>query len=109
MYLLDGPINTTATGPDVVAEGSSVTFNCSSVSRPQSQYSWYFNGSKVAVGSVYVTAALPRNHSGQYTCMAFNNITGISSSASVQLTVLGKLFNSVLHLTETSKCVCSKA
>ncbi|XP_067259855.1 carcinoembryonic antigen-related cell adhesion molecule 1 isoform X1 [Chanodichthys erythropterus] len=93
-----GPINTTATGPDVVAEGSSVTFNCSSVSRPLSQYSWYFNGSMVAVGSVYVTAALPRNHSGQYTCMAFNNITGISSSASVHLTVLAPVSNVMVDM-----------
>ncbi|KAK7147559.1 hypothetical protein R3I94_010168 [Phoxinus phoxinus] len=83
-----GPINTTASGPDVAKVGSAVTFNCSSVSYPQSQYSWYFSGSKVAEGPVYVTAALRKNNSGQYTCMAFNSITGLSSNSSVHLTVL---------------------
>ncbi|XP_043117033.1 carcinoembryonic antigen-related cell adhesion molecule 1 isoform X2 [Puntigrus tetrazona] len=82
-----GPYNTTATGPEVAAVGSSVTFNCSSISRPQSQYSWYFSGSKVADGPVYVTAPLSEYASGLYTCMAFNHITGRSSNASLTLTV----------------------
>ncbi|XP_052002360.1 carcinoembryonic antigen-related cell adhesion molecule 1 isoform X3 [Xyrauchen texanus] len=82
-----GPWNTTITGPAVVAAGSSVTFRCSADSRPQSQFSWYFNGSKVADDSVYVTGALSPNNSGPYTCMAFNNITGSSSNASVKLTI----------------------
>ncbi|KAK7157559.1 hypothetical protein R3I93_008910 [Phoxinus phoxinus] len=83
-----GPINTIASGPGVAKAGSAVTFNCSSVSYPQSQYSWYFSGSKVAEDSMYVTAALRKNDSGQYTCMAFNSITGLSSNSSVHLTVL---------------------
>uniref|UniRef100_A0A673L482 Ig-like domain-containing protein n=1 Tax=Sinocyclocheilus rhinocerous TaxID=307959 RepID=A0A673L482_9TELE len=86
----------------------SVTFSCSSVSRPQSQYSWYFIGLNVKNGSMYVTAPLSKTDSGEYTCMAFNNITGRSSSASGTLAVFGKSFNSVLCLTETSKCICSK-
>ncbi|XP_067304999.1 carcinoembryonic antigen-related cell adhesion molecule 1 isoform X2 [Pseudorasbora parva] len=93
-----GPINTTASGPDVAVVGSNVTFSCSSVSRPQSQYSWYFSGSKVAEGSVYRTAALTRNHSGQYTCTAFNNITGISSNAAVNLTVLAPVSNVMVNM-----------
>ncbi|CAM4699552.1 unnamed protein product [Leuciscus chuanchicus] len=93
-----GPINTTASGPDVVKVGSNVTFSCSSVSRPQSQYSWYFSGSKVADSSVYVTAALRQNDSGNYTCMAYNNITGIRSNASVQLTVLAPVTNVMVNM-----------
>ncbi|XP_077065978.1 carcinoembryonic antigen-related cell adhesion molecule 1 [Siphateles boraxobius] len=93
-----GPINTTASGPNVAKVGSNVTFSCSSVSRPQSQYSWYFSDSKVADEPVYVTAALRQNNSGQYTCMAFNNITGISSNASVQLTVLAPVTNVMVNM-----------
>ncbi|XDV40081.1 hypothetical protein PO909_009230 [Leuciscus waleckii] len=93
-----GPINTKASGPDVVKVGSNVTFSCSSVSRPQSQYSWYFSGSKVADSSVYVTAALRQNDSGNYTCMAYNNITGIRSNASVQLTVLAPVTNVMVNM-----------
>ncbi|XP_059423650.1 carcinoembryonic antigen-related cell adhesion molecule 1 isoform X1 [Carassius carassius] len=84
---LDGPNNTAASGPHIAEVGSSVTFSCSSVSRPQSQYSWYFNGLSVKNGSVYVTAPLSKTGSGEYTCMAFNSITGRSSSSSVTLAV----------------------
>lgn len=108
MYLLDGPNNTAASGPHIAEVGSSVTFSCSSVSRPESQYSWYFSGLNVKNGSVYVTAPLSKTDSGEYTCMAFNNITGRNSSDSVALAVYGESFNSVLCLTETSKCICSK-
>ncbi|XP_059423651.1 carcinoembryonic antigen-related cell adhesion molecule 1 isoform X2 [Carassius carassius] len=82
-----GPNNTAASGPHIAEVGSSVTFSCSSVSRPQSQYSWYFNGLSVKNGSVYVTAPLSKTGSGEYTCMAFNSITGRSSSSSVTLAV----------------------
>ncbi|XP_051574400.1 carcinoembryonic antigen-related cell adhesion molecule 1 [Myxocyprinus asiaticus] len=83
-----GPTNTTASGPNVAAEGFNVTLRCSADSRPQSQFSWYFNGSKVADGSMYKTGALSPNNSGQYTCMAFNDITGRSRNASLKLTVI---------------------
>ncbi|XP_052474649.1 carcinoembryonic antigen-related cell adhesion molecule 5 isoform X4 [Carassius gibelio] len=82
-----GPYNTTASGSNVAAVGSNVTFNCSSDSRPQSQYSWYFNDLNVNNGSVYVTTPLSKNDSGQYTCMAFNSITERSGVATVTLTV----------------------
>ncbi|XP_051722135.1 LOW QUALITY PROTEIN: carcinoembryonic antigen-related cell adhesion molecule 1 [Ctenopharyngodon idella] len=82
-----GPWNITISGPTIGAVGQNVTFNCSANSYPTSQYSWFHNGSMVGDGSVYVTAALSLTNSGQYTCMAFNHITGSSSNASVQLTL----------------------
>ncbi|XP_051576743.1 carcinoembryonic antigen-related cell adhesion molecule 5-like [Myxocyprinus asiaticus] len=82
-----GPWNTSISGPAIGAAGSNVTFSCSAISHPQSQFSWFFNSSKVAEGSVHVTGVLSLNNAGQYTCMAFNNITGSSSNASVQLTI----------------------
>ncbi|KAL0172362.1 hypothetical protein M9458_032673, partial [Cirrhinus mrigala] len=55
------------------------------------QYSWFYNNSEVGYGPVYEKAALSLTNSGQYTCKAFNNITGISRTASLELTVIGKL------------------
>nr|XP_055065809.1 carcinoembryonic antigen-related cell adhesion molecule 1 [Misgurnus anguillicaudatus] len=83
-----GPRNVAISGPDVSAVGSIVTFNCSADSQPQSQYSWYFNGLKVDNRSVYTTGALSVSNSGRYICMAYNNITGQSSNASKDLTVI---------------------
>ncbi|XP_042596519.1 carcinoembryonic antigen-related cell adhesion molecule 5-like isoform X2 [Cyprinus carpio] len=83
-----GPWNTEVAGPRMAEMGSNVTFRCSAVSRPHSQYSWFYNNLKVGDGPVFVKAALSLTSSGQYTCMAFNNITGGSSSASLELTVI---------------------
>ncbi|XP_016319531.1 carcinoembryonic antigen-related cell adhesion molecule 5-like isoform X1 [Sinocyclocheilus anshuiensis] len=93
-----GPNNTAASGSKVAAVGSSATFSCSSDSRPQSQYSWYFSGLKVKNGSVYVTTPLSKNDSGQYTCMAFNSITGRSSNASVTLTVYAPVIGVMVNM-----------
>ncbi|XP_073667727.1 carcinoembryonic antigen-related cell adhesion molecule 1 isoform X2 [Paramisgurnus dabryanus] len=83
-----GPRNVAISGPDVSGVGSIVTFNCSADSQPQSQYSWYFNGVKVDNRSVYTTGALTVSNTGRYICMAYNNITGQSSNASKDLTVI---------------------
>ncbi|XP_026084499.1 carcinoembryonic antigen-related cell adhesion molecule 5-like isoform X1 [Carassius auratus] len=93
-----GPKNTTASGSNIAAVGSSVTFNCSSDSRPQSQYSWYFNNLNVNNGSVYVTTPLSKNDSGQYNCMAFNSITGRSGFASVTLTVYAPVSDVMVNM-----------
>ncbi|KAF4103334.1 hypothetical protein G5714_016217 [Onychostoma macrolepis] len=83
-----GPWNTTVVGPSIAETGSNVTFNCSAISRPRSQYSWFYNNSKVGDGPVYVKADLSLANSGHYTCTASNNITSSSSSASLELTVI---------------------
>ncbi|XP_056619313.1 carcinoembryonic antigen-related cell adhesion molecule 1 [Triplophysa dalaica] len=83
-----GPRNVSISGPSVTAVGTSVTLNCSSDSYPQSHYSWYFNGSRVWDRSVYITGALLVNNRGQYTCSAMNNITGQTSNASMEITVI---------------------
>ncbi|XP_029593002.1 carcinoembryonic antigen-related cell adhesion molecule 1-like [Salmo trutta] len=68
--------------------GHIVTFNCSASSQPPSQFSWFFNGSQVATGSVYETGPLTLASHGEYTCVAFNNITVRNSTASKMLTVV---------------------
>ncbi|MCJ8728841.1 hypothetical protein PDJAM_G00009110 [Pangasius djambal] len=83
-----GPWSTRISGPVRAEVGSNVTLNCSASSQPASQYSWFFQGSKVAEGSVYHADSLLLNSSGEYTCLAHNNITGINSSATWNLTVI---------------------
>ncbi|XP_045064554.1 hemicentin-1 isoform X2 [Coregonus clupeaformis] len=83
-----GPERPVITSPDIVMTGHSVTFNCSASSQPLSQFSWFFNGSQVATGSVYKTSPLTLASLGEYTCVAFNNITGRNSTVSKMLTVI---------------------
>nr|XP_046170530.1 carcinoembryonic antigen-related cell adhesion molecule 6-like isoform X3 [Oncorhynchus gorbuscha] len=57
---------------------------------PPSQFSWFFNGSQVVTGSVYETGPLTLASHGDYTCVAFNNITGRNSTVSKMLTIIGE-------------------
>uniref|UniRef100_A0A8C8F4J9 Ig-like domain-containing protein n=1 Tax=Oncorhynchus tshawytscha TaxID=74940 RepID=A0A8C8F4J9_ONCTS len=83
-----GPEMPIITGPALGETGHSVTFNCSASSQPLSQFSWFFNGSQVATGSVYETGPLTLASHGEYTCVAFNNITCRNSTVSNMLTVV---------------------
>nr|XP_029535033.1 hemicentin-1-like isoform X2 [Oncorhynchus nerka] len=83
-----GPERPAVTSPDIAMTGHIVTFNCSASSQPPSQFSWIFNDSQVAVGSVYETGPLTLANNGEYTCVAFNNITGRNSTVSKMLTII---------------------
>uniref|UniRef100_A0A8C7ITP3 Ig-like domain-containing protein n=1 Tax=Oncorhynchus kisutch TaxID=8019 RepID=A0A8C7ITP3_ONCKI len=83
-----GPELPIITGPALGETGHSVTFNCSASSQPLSQFSWFFNGSQVATGSVYETGPLTLACHGEYTCVAFNNITCRNSTVSKMLTIV---------------------
>ncbi|XP_053349996.1 carcinoembryonic antigen-related cell adhesion molecule 1 [Clarias gariepinus] len=83
-----GPWSPAISGPAIAEVGSNVTLNCSAFSQPASQYSWFFQGSRVAEGAVYQAYSLSLNSSGEYVCLAQNNITGGNSSATWNLTVI---------------------
>ncbi|XP_042160881.1 LOW QUALITY PROTEIN: hemicentin-1-like [Oncorhynchus tshawytscha] len=83
-----GPERPAITSPDIAMRGHIVTFNCSASSQPPSQFSWFFNGSQMAAGSVYETGPLTLANHGEYTCVAFNNITGRNSTVSKMLTII---------------------
>uniref|UniRef100_A0AAZ3PUV7 Ig-like domain-containing protein n=1 Tax=Oncorhynchus tshawytscha TaxID=74940 RepID=A0AAZ3PUV7_ONCTS len=85
-----GPEMPIITGPALGETGHSVTFNCSASSQPLSQFSWFFNGSQVATGSKYDTGPLTLASHGEYTCVAFNNITVRNSTVSKMLTVVAQ-------------------
>ncbi|CAB1333914.1 unnamed protein product, partial [Coregonus sp. 'balchen'] len=88
LCLTVGPERPAVTSPDIAMTGHIVTFNCSASSQPLSQFSWFFNGSQVATDSVYETVPLTLASYGEYTCVAFNNITGRNSTVSKMLTVI---------------------
>ncbi|XP_052346022.1 carcinoembryonic antigen-related cell adhesion molecule 5-like isoform X5 [Oncorhynchus keta] len=83
-----GPERPAITSPDIAMTGHNVTFNCSASSQPPSQFSWIFKDSQMAVGSVYETGPLTLANHGEYTCVAFNNITGRNSTVSKMLIVV---------------------
>nr|XP_029537447.1 carcinoembryonic antigen-related cell adhesion molecule 5-like [Oncorhynchus nerka] len=89
LTVVDGPEMPIITGPALGGTGHGVTFNCSASSQPLSQFSWFFNGFQVATASEYDTGPLTLASQGEYTCVAFNNVTGINSTASKMLTVVG--------------------
>lgn len=93
----DGPETPMIDGPAFAEEGHSAVFTCSAKSVPPSHYSWWFNGSSVANSSVFTTDPLSFNMSGEYTCLAYNNVTGNNSTNSKMLTVIGKK-NSASHI-----------
>lgn len=80
-------------------------FNCSANSYPPSMFTWWFNGSEVANTSMLITAPLSLNMSGEYTCMAYNDVTGGNSSNTKTLTVIGNRLTliSLLQRNEVEK------
>uniref|UniRef100_A0A665WD00 Ig-like domain-containing protein n=1 Tax=Echeneis naucrates TaxID=173247 RepID=A0A665WD00_ECHNA len=83
-----GPEAVVIVGPKYAETGRSATFNCSAMSVPDSHFSWWYNGTVVASASVFTTDLLTLSMSGEYTCMAYNNVTGKNSTRSTMLTVI---------------------
>ncbi|KAK3551611.1 hypothetical protein QTP70_019753 [Hemibagrus guttatus] len=84
-------VSLTVSKTNLVEFNGSVVFTCTASGTPLTitcQYSWFFQGSKVAEGSVYQGYSVSLNSSGEYTCLAHNNITGGNSSAIWNLTVI---------------------
>ncbi|KPP60718.1 hemicentin-1-like, partial [Scleropages formosus] len=82
-----GPEQPVITGPAIAQAGSVITFNCTASSQPPSQYSWFFNDTQVAQGSVFKSDTLTLASNGTYTCVVFNSVTGKNSSAVKELAV----------------------
>lgn len=93
---LDGPEMPTIMGPNATNTGDKITLTCYASSYPPSFYAWHFDGSLVANTSEYVTPPLTTNMTGTYTCMAYNNITGLNSTAHKMLTVVGETWMAIL-------------
>ncbi|XP_008288307.1 carcinoembryonic antigen-related cell adhesion molecule 1 [Stegastes partitus] len=83
-----GPETPMVYGPAFAETGRYAIFNCSAMSVPPSHYTWWFNGSMVANTSMLTVGPLSFNMTGEYTCMAHNNVTGKNSTKSTMLTVI---------------------
>lgn len=57
---------------------------------PPSDISWWFNGSRVANTSILRIDNVSFNQSGNYTCMAHNNVTNVTSTSMTTLKVIGE-------------------
>lgn len=85
-----GPKKPIIQGPAYAETGRTVDFECSAKSMPPSNFTWWFNGSEVANTSMLTTGPLSLTMSGEYTCVAYNAVTGKNSSNSKMLKVVGK-------------------
>ncbi|KAM9353509.1 carcinoembryonic antigen-related cell adhesion molecule 1 [Symphorus nematophorus] len=92
-----GPETPIINVPDFVEEGYSVNFTCLAKSMPPSRFSWWFNGSEVANTSLFIIGSISLNMSGEYTCVAYNDVTGKNSSNSKILTVIGSIKSVVIR------------
>ncbi|XP_053289449.1 carcinoembryonic antigen-related cell adhesion molecule 1 [Pleuronectes platessa] len=96
-----GPESPVISGPRYAETGDVATFNCSSMSVPSSRFSWWFNGTEVSNTSMFTSEPLLLSMSGEYTCMAYNHVTGKNSSVSTMLTVV-EAIKSVRIINSTS-------
>lgn len=84
-------------GPDVMVlgaarleEGSDIVFYCWADSYPLVSMNWIVNGKTVEDPELILIPNCNSSNNGNYTCTAFNNITGITGYAQHFLTVTGK-------------------
>uniref|UniRef100_A0ACB8FSN0 Uncharacterized protein n=1 Tax=Sphaerodactylus townsendi TaxID=933632 RepID=A0ACB8FSN0_9SAUR len=76
------------------AEGSAFTLHCRADSLPPPEYTWSFNGSEFPEKSPQLSIpSLSFDMAGNYTCSAFNSETNLSSSSTLKIRVLEKVFN----------------
>ncbi|MGH0175913.1 UNVERIFIED_CONTAM: hypothetical protein FKN15_010608 [Acipenser sinensis] len=84
-----GPEEASIMAPDLAANGSAIMLTCSARSQPPSHYTWYLNGKQTANGSQYMIDPVSTDNQGNYTCVAWNSVTGRNSSAIKELSVIG--------------------
>ncbi|XP_028326113.1 carcinoembryonic antigen-related cell adhesion molecule 2-like isoform X2 [Gouania willdenowi] len=90
-----GPLDVSISGPKSVNENSSVTLNCSAISRPESTYHWYLdNNSNPISNESVLTFTATDQHKGSYICEARNPVTNITKSETHMFTIA----TSIIHL-----------
>lgn len=98
----DGPERVNISGPNLKKTGDNVTLSCQAESTPPSLFMWYFKDAVVSNMSTFNSPPLTKELSGQYTCVAFNNITNWKSNVSINLSVIGETWKIILHAEKKS-------
>ncbi|XP_053489660.1 carcinoembryonic antigen-related cell adhesion molecule 5-like [Ictalurus furcatus] len=76
-----GPDNVIIDGPVEVEEGNKLTLSCRTESTPNVSFQWMFNGTLPKVNTaVFTVEQVTFMHTGNYTCMASNPVTGRDAS-----------------------------
>uniref|UniRef100_A0A3P9LP04 Ig-like domain-containing protein n=1 Tax=Oryzias latipes TaxID=8090 RepID=A0A3P9LP04_ORYLA len=88
-----GPERVNISGPNLKKTGDNVTLSCQAESTPPSLFMWYFKDAVVSNMSTFNSPPLTKELSGQYTCVAFNNITNWKSNVSINLSVIDPIVN----------------
>uniref|UniRef100_A0A670IJM4 Ig-like domain-containing protein n=1 Tax=Podarcis muralis TaxID=64176 RepID=A0A670IJM4_PODMU len=73
-----------------------LNLSCSAYSNPPANYSWYHNEKLLEAQneSQLLISHLSLNDAGKYTCNATNDVTGLFSHTSLEISVLGDFSSS---------------
>ncbi|XP_067093462.1 carcinoembryonic antigen-related cell adhesion molecule 6-like [Osmerus mordax] len=83
-----GPQNVSIEGKSPAFAGQKVTLSCFAFSVPPAIFTWRFNGNETDVNdTMYIIDKIEDTHTGNYTCMASNYVTGLNDSAILSLRV----------------------
>ncbi|XP_034553524.1 titin [Notolabrus celidotus] len=82
-----GPENVQIKGPSEISLDKKFTLTCSAESTPYAAYTWILNGTEIYYLADYIKNTTEHSDSGNYTCVAWNRLTGRISSAVHGLTV----------------------
>lgn len=82
--------------------GSNLTVLCSALSHPPAQLRWAFRGQLVnTTGPLLQRFSVVEEQSGPYSCLAFNNHTGINSSITARIEIASEFVSLA-----ASACAC---
>ncbi|XP_069798522.1 uncharacterized protein [Narcine bancroftii] len=91
-YGPEHPNITTNPATPVHGAGSNITLTCSAVSNPLAGLQWYYDGvSLQKSGQDLLLPNVSIGDMGNYTCLAFNNLTKRYSASTVQINVVERL------------------
>lgn len=76
--------------------GSNLTMLCSAQSSPPAQLGWAIRGEFVSKGPLLEVFGVTKEHTGPYTCQAFNNLTNLSSSITKHILIGGEFLQDEL-------------
>ncbi|XP_051901461.1 carcinoembryonic antigen-related cell adhesion molecule 1-like isoform X2 [Pristis pectinata] len=87
-YGPDCPHVTTDADSAIRFAGSTITSTCFAQSSPAADLDWYLNGSYLQTGQQLILETISVGDMGNYTCQAYNRMTGRYIASTVQIIVL---------------------